>query len=275
MSLQPLTTALIQLTSTDDFSSNCEQVFVRLEQVRSQGGARLILLPENSLYLRLNRESKLEALSLDHPIFKKLSVYCCENRCHFLMTTPVQEPEVVSNATLHLDDQGSIQVVYRKIHLFDVNVRGVPTVRESDDFSYGSKLAAVEVDGWKIGLSICYDLRFSELFSLYVRQGVHALAVPAAFLVPTGRAHWEVLLRARAIETQSFVLAPAQGGVHENSHQDRRKTWGHSMVVSPWGEVLAEVESSEASQVLIYTLDPSQIESVRKQIPMSGHRRLN
>lgn len=275
MILQPLTTALVQLTSTDDFSSNQKQVFAGLAQVQNLGGARLVVLPENALYMRLNREAPLQPVALTAPIFKDLSSYCQNHRCDLLLTTPIQEQDQVANATVHLKSTGEVEIVYRKIHLFDVDVRGVPPVRESDDFRHGGEPSIIEVEGWKIGLSVCYDLRFSELYAHYVRQGVHALTVPAAFLVPTGRAHWEVLLRARAIECQAYVLAPAQGGTHENQQKDRRKTWGHSMTINPWGEIMGQVDGGESPLCLFQTLDPDHMESVRQQIPMNKHRRLN
>jgi nitrilase len=129
----------------------------------------------------------------------------------------------------------------------------------------------MELKGWKIGLSICYDLRFSELFLTYAKQAVDLILVPSAFLVPTGRAHWHVLLRARAIEAQAYVLAAAQGGKHI-SGKAQRETFGHTLAVGPWGEVISELE--EAPGHIIIELRPESITKVREQIPMDGHRRL-
>jgi predicted amidohydrolase len=155
--------------------------------------------------------------------------------------------------------------------LFDVEVAGAPPVRESDYFNGGSEARVVEIDGWKFGLSICYDLRFAELYLRYAREKADVILVPSAFLVPTGEAHWHVLLRARAIEAQCFVAAPAQSGEHHSDSQVR-KTYGHSLVVDPWGKVLAELK--ESPQIQVVELDRELITKARRQIPMGGHRRL-
>jgi nitrilase len=130
----------------------------------------------------------------------------------------------------------------------------------------------VDIAGWRLGLSICYDLRFPELYRHYAREGCQLLTVPSAFTVPTGRAHWEVLLRARAIENQAYVLAAAQAG----SHPGGRQTWGHSMIIDPWGEIVAEAEDSDAEGTLVIAdIDRQRVEDVRRQIPAQEHRRLD
>lgn len=275
MATQPLTVALFQLTSIDDSAINEAEIFSRLEEVRSLGGASLMVLPENSLYLRLDRQASVKGLELTDPVLARLSTYCRQHHCEILMTTPLRENGRLVNATLRLRGEATAEVVYRKIHLFDVDVEGAPPVRESDEFVPGTTPAMIEVAGWKVGLSICYDLRFAELYHRYGKAQVDLIAVPAAFLVPTGRAHWEILLRARAIENQAYVLAPAQGGTHRSKSGASRETWGHSMIVGPWGEILAEAKSENPPRVLRMTLNPTQIETVRRQIPQAGHRRLS
>ena len=134
----------------------------------------------------------------------------------------------------------------------------------------GSKTKIIELDGWKIGLSICYDLRFAELFLAYRQAGVDLILIPSAFTVPTGRAHWEILLRARAIESQCYVAAAAQAGDHEGA----RSTYGHSMIIGPWGQILSQRTTEDQPRILGVRLDRSEIEKVRQQIPMASHVRL-
>jgi predicted amidohydrolase len=164
------------------------------------------------------------------------------------------------------------RVVYVKTHLFDVDVEGAPPVRESDHFVGGGGPATVELKGWKFGLSICYDLRFAELYLKYA-EAVDVILIPSAFLVPTGQAHWHVLVRARAIENQCFVAAPAQSGEHTSvASGPSRRTFGHSLVVDPWGAVLLDMEHAPGAAVV--ELKRDLIEKARRQIPMQGHRRL-
>ncbi len=191
---------------------------------------------------------------------------------------PLREGEVVFNASVLIDPSGYKQIVYRKVHLFDVCVQG-REVRESASFTAGDQLAAVEINGWRVGLSICYDLRFAEMFVQYHKQNVDLILVPSSFLVPTGRSHWQTLLRARAIETQAYVAAPAQVGVHQSRVDDslEKQTWGESLIVGPWGEVLAT--SSNFDQALSHdplycVLDKGPIAKAREQIPLLSHRRL-
>ncbi|MBY0384530.1 carbon-nitrogen hydrolase family protein, partial [bacterium] len=182
-------------------------------------------------------------------------------------------------ASVLIDPSGQKKIVYRKIHLFDVNVQG-RVVRESDSFCAGSEEAIVDIKGWRVGLTICYDLRFAELFVKYHKQQVDLVLVPSSFLVPTGRSHWQTLLRARAIETQSYVAAPAQVGVHKSvvaPSLSERQTWGESLVVGPWGEILAASSSFDqplSLKPILLELDKEQLQKVRAQIPLLQHRRL-
>jgi nitrilase len=175
------------------------------------------------------------------------------------------------NATVFLRPGQKPEVVYRKIHLFDVDVPGAPAVRESETFSFGPEVAIVEWRGWKIGLSICYDVRFAELYRHYGRKHVDLILIPSAFLVPTGQAHWDILVRSRAIENQCFVVAAAQSGEHVSASGEKRHTYGHSMVVGPWGE--KEVELMDDQTWGIARLEKSALEKTRARIPMDDHRR--
>jgi predicted amidohydrolase len=169
----------------------------------------------------------------------------------------------VFNRSFFFDPDGKIIARYDKINLFDVTLGGTENYRESDTVQGGGQ--AVVVDGpmgAKLGLTICYDVRFAPLYASLARAGAEIIAVPAAFTVPTGQAHWEILLRARAIETGSFVIAPAQGGHHE----DGRATWGHSMIIDPWGKVLAQLEDDEPG-FIVADLNLDEVAAARAKIP--------
>lgn len=171
-------------------------------------------------------------------------------------------------ASFVIDAQGEIRARYDKIHLFDVVVGDAcGNYRESDQMEAGDGLAWVDTPWGRWGLAVCYDLRFAELFSALLRQGIDALVVPAAFTRPTGAAHWQVLLRARAIESQVMVLAAAQTGQHD----DRRQTYGHSLVVDPWGEVL--LDAGEAPGLYVVNVDMDAVAQRRRAMPMAQQRR--
>jgi predicted amidohydrolase len=176
--------------------------------------------------------------------------------------------ERAANRSLLIDARGEIVARYDKIHLFDADTPDGRSYRESATMRPG-EAAAVAVTPWGgLGLTICYDVRFPHLHRTLARQGADMIAVCAAFTVPTGRAHWEVLLRARAIETGCFVLAPAQGGLHE----DGRTTYGHSMVISPWGEVIARLDHDRPA-VLEASIDFSEVTRARQALPSLQHDR--
>jgi predicted amidohydrolase len=177
--------------------------------------------------------------------------------------------EKKTNCSVAVSSDGRRDFSYRKVHLFDVDVQGHNPVRESDAFQSGDQLVVWSLNGFKIGLSICYDIRFSELFSVYAEAQVDLILVPSAFLVPTGRAHWHTLLKARAIENQCFVAAAAQSGVHSGG----RETFGHSLVVDPWGHVVLDAGSQSGPVLFNVSLERQLVSKVRKQIPMNSHRK--
>ena len=178
----------------------------------------------------------------------------------------------VFNTSCLLDRQGELVARYRKIHLFDVELEGQPPIRESDLFSPGGELVTHETDLGRVGLSICYDVRFPELYRGLMSLGAEVLFVPAAFTAVTGEAHWEVLLRARAIENQCFVVAPAQWGPW-GPPEDGRRCYGNSMIVDPWGRVL-ERAPEEGDGIWVADLDMAELRRVRTVLPALGHRRL-
>jgi predicted amidohydrolase len=168
-----------------------------------------------------------------------------------------------------VDPDGRVVVTYDKMHMFDVDLPSGERVRESEAFVAGEAAVVADPPWGKVGLSICYDIRFAYLYRALAKAGALILTVPAAFTRSTGEAHWEILLRARAIETGSFVLAPAQGGLHE----DGRGTWGRSMIVSPWGEVLARADNDEPG-IVAATLDLDAVAKARQAIPALKNERV-
>ncbi len=173
-----------------------------------------------------------------------------------------------TNRSFVIDGTGQIRARYDKIHLFDVDLPGGISWRESSVYGPGEQVVIVDTPWAKLGLSVCYDLRFADLYRRLSDAGAMVLLVPAAFTVPTGRAHWEILLRARAIESAAFVIAPAQVGTHE----DGRETYGHSLVIDPWGEVLLDM--GERSGVALVDIDLGKVDEIRARIPVIGHRRV-
>lgn len=270
MSSQIFRLGIAQMTSTDSVAANVDMV------KRLYGEAilaDLVVFPENSLFLRIRSGGPVEGMDLAGVICAEIQEMVDRGAKPLMLTTAVEAGVgKARNSTLLFEPAQVVREVYTKIHLFDVDVVGAPPVRESEAFDPGRESAVVDVGGWKFGLSICYDLRFSELYSRYA-QGVDVILIPSAFLRPTGEAHWQVLVRARAIETQCFVAAPAQGGEHVSQQGGPgRQTYGHSMVVDPWGRVLLEMTQGPAIQVV--ELNRELLENARRQIPMSGHRRL-
>lgn len=172
-----------------------------------------------------------------------------------------------ANRAFVIDDAGAIRARYDKMHLFDVDLPGGQSIRESAAYAPGGQAVAVETPWGRLGLAICYDLRFPDLFRALSDAGATMLAVPAAFTVPTGRAHWHLLLRARAVEAGAFVIAAAQTGLHA----DGRETYGHSLAIDPWGEVLLDM--GETAGLSVVDIEPSRVDEVRARIPVLRHRR--
>jgi predicted amidohydrolase len=173
-----------------------------------------------------------------------------------------------ANRSILFRPDGTIAATYDKIHLFDATLPGLRQYRESETYAAGDKAVVTGAPGFKLGLSICYDLRFPALYRALAEAGAQVIAVPSAFTVPTGQAHWEPLLRARAIETGCFVIAAAQGGTHENG----RSTWGHSIVVDPWGKIIA-ARDDDAVGILVTDLDANAVAEARGRVPSLANAR--
>jgi len=283
-----LNLGIVPMTSTDKGPVNLQAILAGLDffdGLKSQGReTHLIVFPENSVYFNFNKNlNKDHAARLDSPHWDTLKERARKLGSYLhLGGIPLNENGRVHNSSVLVSPEGELKVVYRKIHLFDVNVQG-REVRESLSFEPGEEPNVIDILGWKIGLTICYDLRFSELFLRYARVPVDLILVPAAFLVPTGRAHWATLLKARAIESQAFVAAAAQVGTHRSLTDPalpERQTWGESLVFAPWGECLGrtpsfdEFKEGDELTPLWVELDKALIQQVRDQIPMASHRKL-
>jgi predicted amidohydrolase len=271
------------MTSTDKGPVNLESILSALEEFKGKT-MHLICFPENSVYFNFNKNlNKEHAATLDSPHWKVLQDKAKELGSYIhLGAMPLREGAQVFNSSVLISPEGGLQVVYRKIHLFDVTIEG-REFRESNSLTAGEAPSVVDIFGWKVGMTICYDLRFSELFLHYHRQQVDLILVPSSFTVPTGRAHWATLLKARAIETQAFVVAAAQVGTHRSLTDPSlpaKETWGESLAFSPWGECLGRTPSFDEWQPgakpvpLTVELARSLIQKSRSQIPLLYHRKL-
>lgn len=264
--MRKLRAAAIQLRSGIEPAANRAAAMPLLRQAASEG-ARLICTPENTLRLDRDRERMFAAVGPEEGdgellawgrAAKELGVFLLLGSGAIATGSGK-----VFNRSFMFNDDGKIVARYDKINLFDVTLGGGENYRESDTVQGGSKAVLVEGPmGAKIGLSICYDLRFAPLYTAYAKAGAEIITVPAAFTVPTGQAHWETLLRARAIETAAYVIAPAQGGRHE----DGRATYGHSIIIDPWGKVLAKLDNDEPGYI-VADLDLDAVAAARAKIP--------
>jgi predicted amidohydrolase len=234
-------------------------------------GAQFILTPENTCHIKTPQSEKLQSspYEADHPAVPFFAALAKELAVWILVgsiAVRVSDDKVVNRSML-FNDQGMRVAQYDKIHLFDVDLPTGESHRESNIVQPGDAAIVTNTPWGGLGLTICYDLRFAALFRTLAQKGAGIIAVPAAFTVPTGQAHWETLLRARAIETGSFILAPAQTGTH---HGDR-KTYGHSLVIGPWGEIIADGGADVG--IVHAELDLNEIEKARSAIPALKHDR--
>lgn len=255
--------ACIQFTAGPVIEDNLKTVEKLIRDAAKQG-ATLIATPENTDTMALGKAgiAKMQDAHPGIPLFADLAKELNVTLVIGSMAIKLENGKLANRSFLFSPD-GKIAAQYDKIHMFDVDLPTGESHRESATIQPGDKL----VVAGNIGLSVCYDLRFAYLYRALAQKGAEILNIPAAFTVPTGRAHWEVLLRARAIETGCFVLAPAQVGEHEGG----RKTWGHSMIVNPWGEIIAQ--AADKSGVIAADLDLSEVPKARAAIPALRHDR--
>ncbi|MBM7114398.1 carbon-nitrogen hydrolase family protein [Archangium primigenium] len=262
--------AAAQMVSTPDKAQNLDAA-VRLVRRAADLGARLVGLPENFSWMGPEAERAAAAETLEGPTLSRMAEVARERGVTLLAGSILEEGAPggrLYNTTVILGPDGSRRAVYRKIHLFDVDVGDGTPYRESAAVAPGEEVVVTDTEVGRLGLSICYDLRFPELYRRLARDGATLLAVPAAFTLMTGKDHWEVLLRARAIENQCYLFAPAQGG----RHSAQRVTWGHAMVVDPWGLVTAR--ASEGEGLAVAAVDPELLARIRRDLPCLQHRRL-
>ena len=263
--------AAVQMTSTANVAANLETARRLLEQAR-EGGACLAVLPENFSFMGRNpaeRRAVVEADG-DGPAQNGIAAAARELGLWIVAgTQPIAVPGEArpANACIVYDSGGSRVARYDKIHLFDVDLRdGREAYRESANAFPGAKFVTIDTPAGRLGLSVCYDLRFPELYRRLVSEGAEIFSVPSAFTGPTGRAHWEVLLRARAIEDLSYVIAAAQTGLHDNN----RETYGDSLVVDYWGRVIARLP--RGSGVVLAAIDRERQAATRASFPALKHR---
>jgi predicted amidohydrolase len=276
MKQEILRVAVAQMNSTDSVAKNAAQVRDLVEQIQQPKTTDLVSFPENSLYMRIREGEKVPGLSISDPVFQEMSELAKSKNLNLHFgSVALREGDRLSNASIFVSQAGQVKKSYTKIHLFDISLPGHQPVRESDVYTHGQEPQILPLAGWKIGQSICYDIRFSELYSWYAQNQCEVLLTPSSFLVPTGKVHWEILLRARAIESQSYVIAAAQAGDHHSVQQQGavRHTYGHSLVVDPWGQVLAQGKSA-GPELLQVELSLEKLRQVRTQMPMAHHRRL-
>lgn len=268
---EKLKVALIQLTAGPDIVENIIAAETLIREAAAQG-AQFILTPENTCHIRRPATEKLKSAKAmeGHPVVtrfadlaKELGVWIMAGSISVLLPE-----EKILNRSILIDAHGNIVANYDKIHLFDVDLPTGEVHRESAVVKPGEKAVVADTPWGKVGMTICYDLRFASLFRTLSKAGASILTVPAAFTVPTGKAHWHTLLRARAIENGAFVLAPAQVGTHEGG----RETYGHSLIIDPWGTILAEGDGENIG-IIMAELDLDAVKTAREAIPALLHDR--
>ncbi|XP_008792618.2 deaminated glutathione amidase, chloroplastic/cytosolic isoform X1 [Phoenix dactylifera] len=266
---------VVQMTSTNDLDANYSTCS-RLVKEASAAGVKLLCFPENFSFVSAKEgESRKIAEPLDGPIMQRYCSLARESNM-WLSLGGFQEkgPDEVHLCNTHvlIDDSGKIRNKYQKIHLFDVDVPGNMVYKESNFTAAGDKIVVEDSPIGRLGLTVCYDLRFPELYQLLrFQHQAQVFLVPSAFTKVTGEAHWEILLRARAIETQCYVIAAAQAG----RHNEKRESYGDSLVIDPWGTIIARLPDRLSTGIAVADIDLSRIDSVRTRMPISEHRKFS
>jgi predicted amidohydrolase len=262
--------AVVQMTSTTDVERNLGAAEALVAEAAARG-AVFVGLPENFAFLRSEGEPAPEPQDIDGAWVRRMAEVARRLRVTLLLgSLPERVPgdARVRNTSVLIGPDGATLAAYRKVHLFDIDLPGMEHLKESRAVVPGDELVVVETAVGAVGLSICYDVRFPELYRELARRGARVLCVPSAFTERTGKAHWEILLRARAIENLAYVVAPAQVGHHGGG----RASHGQAMVVDPWGSVLAQVADGEG--VAVAELDLERLERLRRELPALAHARL-
>jgi predicted amidohydrolase len=270
-----LTVACVQMNAGPEPGPNFDAATALITSAR-EGGAVLIATPENTGFIVKGRDRVLARAQgeADHAglagftaLARRLEVWLLIGSLAVALPEEADGRRRVANRSYLIDDQGRIVASYDKIHMFDVDLDGGESYRESATFRPGSRAVVARTPWGGLGLSVCYDLRFPALYRAMAQAGAGLLSIPAAFTVPTGEAHWHVLMRARAIETGCFVLAPAQCG----SHDAGRRTFGHSLIIDPWGTILADGGTEPG--IIQVEIDLGRIAEVRAMVPSLNHDR--
>ncbi|MSP91463.1 MAG: carbon-nitrogen hydrolase family protein [Myxococcales bacterium] len=261
--------AVVQTRSTEDVEANLARA-AELVRAARQDGAEFIALPENVAFLRVTSTGH-HGEPLDGRVATFFADLARELACHILVGSlqeSIDGDARVYNTSLLVGPQGETVATYRKIHLFDIDIPGEVSFLESARVAPGHDPVVADGCGARFGLTVCYDLRFPELYRALLDRGAEVLLVPAAFTLQTGKDHWELLLRARAVENQCWLLAPGQWGHHGGP----RHSWGHSMIIDPWGHVVARCSDGEGFASA--WLDPAKLADVRRNLPCAQHRRM-
>ncbi len=271
-----LKAALVQLNASDDPAANLPETEALIRQAAADG-AKLVLTPEVTNIVSASRTVQNARLALeeDDPTLARLSAVAAETGIWLSIGSLALKSGDADgrfvNRQFLIAPGGTVAARYDKVHMFDVELNGNEIYRESKGYRPGDRAVTAQTPWGTMGLTICYDMRFPALYRALGEAGARILTVPSAFTVPTGRAHWEVLLRARAIETGCFVLAAAQWGTHQASRGRVRETYGHATAIDPWGRVLAD--AGEGVGVTHVTLDLDQVAETRRKIPSLANAR--
>jgi predicted amidohydrolase len=274
MSTRKPKVAAIQLNSTADVERNLSHAEALVREAAADG-ATLCVLPECFAYLgpEAGKFAAAEPLPEGGPILQRMTTLARETQSELVLGGFYErspDPKKLFNACVHVSERGDVRAIYRKIHLFDVDLADGTKLQESATVEPGREVVVTETRAGALGLSVCYDLRFPELYRKLVERGATLLTVPAAFTLTTGKDHWHVLLRARAIEAQSYVIAAAQTGHHHGS----RRSYGHALVSDPWGTIVAECGGDNEGYALA-SIDAAFLQDVRSRLPSLQHRRLD
>jgi predicted amidohydrolase len=268
---EPVRVAALQMRSGTEPEANLDALETLVAEAAAQG-AQYTLSPEVTVVFAENRDglSRVAGPYENNSALQRVAGMARQYRVflHLGSLAVALDDGRFANRSVLFAPDGSVVTTYDKIHLFDATLPGVKEYRESQTYRGGDKAVVTEAAGFKLGLSICYDVRFAALYRALGDAGAEVIAVPAAFTVPTGKAHWEILLRARAIETGCYVIAAAQGGTHQNG----RSTWGHSMIIDPWGEIIAQIDG-DAPGILVADLDLSKVAEARGKVPALANAR--
>jgi predicted amidohydrolase len=261
--------AALQMNSQDNKNKNVHTA-ENLLDVAAEKGAKLSVLPEMFNFLGPGEQRPVEAEDIPGPTIERMMAKAVQHQMFIIAGSILEKgptPEKVYNTSVFINPEGQIIAQYRKIHLFDIVVEGLPPYRESASVTPGVDIVTAETNFGTVGMTICYDLRFPELYCALSNRGSQIITIPAAFTLHTGLAHWEVLVRARAIENLSYVIAAAQVG----RFPVNRECFGNSMIVDPWGTVVARAPSMES--VAVGEIDLDYLDNVRKNLPALTHRR--